>query len=123
MDAIQYTLPAVKKSLLISDRVERDKRSYNKGAVYSTQNFIFHSIVHSSRVIRYTCIMYVHVQCMPVRVQGYQIHGSWSSRVSKSPGPRSQVLGSTEYSVSTVSGLLLNSTAHTIYGLCVWVGG
>ena len=57
---------------------------------------------------------------MPIRVQGSQIHGS---PVPKSPGPRSQVLGSAEYSVPTVSGLLLNSTARTIYGLCGWVGG
>ena len=61
MDAIQYTLPAVKKSLLISDRVERDESSYNKGAAYCTQNFIFHSIEHSIRVIRDTGTMYVHV--------------------------------------------------------------
>ena len=126
MDAIQYTLPAVRKSLLISDKVERDESSYNKGALYCTQNFIFHSLVHSSRVIRDTCTMYVHVQCMPIRVQGSQIHGSRvvpSPQVPGSPGHRSQVLGSTEYCVPTVSRLLLNSTAHTIYGLCVWVGG
>jgi len=70
--------------------------------------------------------MYVHVQCTPIRVQGSRIHGSQvvlSPQVPGSPRPRSQVLGFTEYSVPTVSGLLLNSTAHTIYGLCVWVGG
>ena len=124
MDAIQYTLPAVKKSLLMSDRVERDESSYNKGTVYCTQNFIFHSIVHSSRVIRDTCTMYVHVQCMPTRVQGSRIH--WP-QVPESPSPgslglRSPVLGSTEYSIPTVSGLPLNSTAHTIIIWIVCVG-
>jgi len=71
--------------------------------------------------------MYVYSVCqLESKVLGSM--GPGSSRVPKSPdprvpGPRSQVLGSTEYSVPTISGLLLNSSAHTIYGLCVWVGG
>ena len=46
-----------------------------------------------------------------------------SPQVPGSLGLQSKVLASTEYSIPTVSGLPLNSTAHTIDGLCAWVGG
>ena len=54
---------------------------------------------------------------------GFMGPRSSSPQVPGSLGLWSKVLGSTEYSIPTVSGLPLNSTAHTIYGLCVWVGG
>jgi len=38
------------------------------------------SIVHSSQVIRNTCTMHVHVQCMPI-----QIHGSWCHKKIGTP--------------------------------------
>jgi len=67
---------------------------YTFPAVKGSQNFIVHSIVHSSRAIRDTCTMYVHVQYTPIRVHGSQVPGS---RVPGSPIPR--VLRSTEYSI------------------------
>ena len=81
MDTVRYTLPAVNGSLLMSNRVERDKSSWNKGAIYCTQNFIVHSLEYSSQAIRDICTMYVHIQCMPIRVHGSQVLGS------RVPGP------------------------------------
>jgi len=77
----------------MSERVERTKAARTKGVVYCTQKLHspFHSpfqwkSLYSSQAIRDTCTMYVHIQCAPIQVPG-------------SPGPRSQVIRSTEYSV------------------------
>ena len=85
------TLPVVKGSLLMSARVESNESGCNKGAVYCTQNLIVHSIVHSSQAIRYTCTIYVHVQCMPIRIHGSRVPGSrvlGPGSLAQVPGPR-----------------------------------
>jgi len=90
-----YSLTYKKKeTLLMSERVERTKAARTKGAVYCTQKLHspFHSPLqwkrlYSSWAIRETCTTYVHIQCTPI----IQVPGS--------PGPRFQVIGSTEYSV------------------------
>jgi len=68
--------------------------------------------------------MYMYSVCqLESKVLGSMGPRSPSPQVPGSLGLRSKVLGSTEYSIPTVSGLPLSSTAHTIYGWCVWVGG